>query len=108
MLRNFIPAGAGIALLLMLAGNAIAQAPREPRQPPLQPDPTTLDESAAPGANYDKADFRFWARDDIGKLDGILVLNPGSNGEGRGETSDPTWRQWAASHKLAIIGTHFV
>ncbi|HWF63897.1 MAG TPA: hypothetical protein VN685_04725 [Rhizomicrobium sp.] len=107
MLRNFLPAGAGIALLLMLAGSASAQAPREARAP-LQPDPTTLDESAPPGANYDKADFRFWARDDIGKLDGILVLNPGSNGEGRGEASDPTWRQWAASHKLAIIGTHFV
>jgi len=106
MTRNFTHLGAGIALLLLLAGNASAQAPREQRQP-LQPDPTTLDESAAPGANYDKADFRFWAPDGIAKLDGILVLNPGSNGEGRGEASDPTWRAWAASHKLAIIGTHF-
>ena len=102
-----MPLCASAALLLMLAGSAGAQAPREPR-PQLQPDPTTLDESEPPGPNYDKADFRFWARDDIGKLDGILVLNPGSNGEGRGEASDPTWRAWAASHKLAIIGTHFV
>jgi len=97
---------ASAALVLMLAGSAVAQAPREPRQP-LQPDPTTLDESAPPGANYDKADFRFWAPEGIAKLDGILVLNPGSNGEGRQEASDPTWRQWAASHRLAIIGTHF-
>src|SRR6185312_15603294 len=106
MSRNFMAVCASAALVLMLAGSAVAQAPREPRQP-LQPDPTTLDESAPPGANYDKADFRFWAPEGIAKLDGILVLNPGSNGEGRQEASDPTWRQWAASHRLAIIGTHF-
>jgi dienelactone hydrolase len=98
--------GASIALMLLLSNSAVAQAPRQ--EPPLQPDPTTLDESAPPGANYAKADFRFWAPDGASKLDGILVLNPGSNGEGRGQASDPTWRAWAASHKLAIIGTHFV
>jgi dienelactone hydrolase len=103
MSGNFTSAGAAVALLLFFGGNSMAQEPRQP----LQPDPTTLDESAPPGANYDKADFRFWAPDGIARLDGILVLNPGSNGEGRGEASDPTWRTWAASHKLAIIGTHF-
>lgn len=93
------------AALVAFAGLAQAQAPRS--EPPLQPDPTTLDEAAPPGANYDKAEFRFWAPDGAGKLDGILVLNPGSNGEGRQMASDPVWRQWAASHKLAVIGTHF-
>ena len=94
----------GIALVAF-AGMAQAQAPRS--EPPLQPDPSTLDEAAPPGANYDKAEFRFWAPDGVAKLDGILVLNPGSNGEGRQMASDPVWRQWAASHKLAVIGTHF-
>ena len=42
------------------AGMAQAQAPRS--EPPLQPDPSTLDEAAPPGANYDKAEFRFWAK----------------------------------------------
>jgi poly(3-hydroxybutyrate) depolymerase len=92
------------ALLFLLMGSANAQAPRN--EPPLQPDSTTLDESAKPGANYDKADFRFWAPDGVAKLDGILVLNPGSNGEGRQMASDPVWRQWAAGHKLAIVATH--
>ena len=105
MSRNFIQLGAAASLLLLLAGSADAQAPR--REAPLQPDPSTLDESAPPGANYDKADFRFWAPEGVAKLDGILVLNPGSNGEGRQQASDPTWRAWAAKHKLAIIGTHF-
>ena len=108
MKRIFTHMGAAAALLLFVAGSTMAQEQRRAPPPPLQPDPTTLDESAAPGANFDKADFRFWAPDGVAKLDGILVLNPGSNGEGRGEASDPTWRAWAAGHKLAIIGTHFV
>ena len=53
------------AFLFLLMGGASAQAPRN--EPPLQPDPTTLDESAKPGANYDKADFRFWAPDGVAK-----------------------------------------
>lgn len=89
--------------LVAFTGLAQAQTPR----PPLAPDPTTLDEVAPPGANYDKAEFRFWAPEGVAKLDGILVLNPGSNGEGRQQASDPVWREWAARHKLAIIGTHF-
>ena len=76
----------GIALVAF-AGLARAQAPRS--EPPLQPDPTTLDEAARPGANYDKAEFRFWAPEGVAKLDGILVLNPGSSGEGRQMASDP-------------------
>ena len=103
MTSNWKSLSTGVAMLL-LAGAAQAQAPRN--EPPLQPDPTTLDESAKPGANYEKADFRFWAPDGIARLDGILVLNPGSNGEGRQMASDPVWRQWAASHKLAIVATH--
>ncbi len=94
----------GIALIAFTS-LAQAQAPRS--EPPLQPDPSTLDEAAPPGVNYDKAEFRFWAPDGVAKLDGILVLNPGSNGEGRQMASDPVWRQWAAGHKFAIIGTHF-
>ena len=104
MSQIFTRASVGIALIAF-TGLAQAQAPRS--EPPLQPDPTTLDEAAPPGANYDKAEFRFWAPDGVAKLDGILVLNPGSNGEGRQMASDPVWRQWAASHKLAVIGTHF-
>jgi poly(3-hydroxybutyrate) depolymerase len=90
---------------LTFIGLAQAQAPRNETPPP--PDPSTLDEAAPPGANYDKAEFRFWAPDGAGKLDGILVLNPGSNGDGRGQASDPVWRQWAAGHKLAIVATRF-
>jgi poly(3-hydroxybutyrate) depolymerase len=92
------------AIFLLLTAGASAQAPRSEQA--LQPDPATLDEAAPPGANYDKAEFRFWAPDGVARLDGILVLNPGSNGEGRQMASDPVWRQWAAGHGLAIVATH--
>ncbi|HEY4275062.1 MAG TPA: hypothetical protein VGM68_06225 [Rhizomicrobium sp.] len=91
----------------VVAVTGLTQAQAQRAETPLQPDPSTLDESAPPGANYDKADFRFWAPDGAGKLEGILVLNPGSNGEGRQMASDPVWRQWAAGHKFAIVATHF-
>jgi len=93
--------GAGVALLLVLASGAVAQTPAP------APASDMLDESAQPGANYDKAEFRFWAPDGIARLDGILVLNPGSNGDGRAQAADTTWRSWAASHKLAIVATYF-
>lgn len=93
--------GAGVALLLVLAGGAVAQAPAPASTSEM------LDESAPAGANYDKAEFRFWAPDGVARLDGILVLNPGSNGDGRAQAADSTWRSWAASHKLAIVATYF-
>ena len=104
-IKKRISVGLALAAFAGFTQASLAQAPRS--EPPLQPDPSTLDEAAPPGANYDKAEFRFWAPEGVAKLDGILVLNPGSNGEGRQQASDPVWRQWAAGHKLAIIGTHY-
>jgi dienelactone hydrolase len=37
----------------------------------------TLDESAPPGNNYDKAEFRFWYPDSAGPLRALVVLVPG-------------------------------
>ncbi len=91
---------AAVALFLFAypAQKALAQS---------APASDTLDAAAPPGANYDKAEFRIWAPPGIAKLDGILVLVPGSNGDGRAEAADPTWRQWAEAHKLAIVATYF-
>jgi poly(3-hydroxybutyrate) depolymerase len=68
---------------------------------------TVLDESAAPGANYDKAEFRFWYPRDAGTLRGVIVLNPGSNGDGRGAAEDTLWQAFATRHRLALVGTRF-
>ena len=67
----------------------------------------TLDEAAAPGKNYAKAEFRLWYPDDAGPIQAVVVLVPGSNGDGRPSIDDPVWQAFAVSHKLALVGCHF-
>ncbi len=66
----------------------------------------TFDVSVPPGANFDTAEFRLWHPDDVEALRGILVLVPGSNGDGRAGVEDPTWRDLAKKHDLALLGVH--
>ncbi len=66
-----------------------------------------LEETAAPGANYDKAQFKLWYPAGVDQVQAILVLVPGSNGDGRGEADDPDWQAFAAAHQLAIVACRF-
>ena len=66
----------------------------------------TLDEAAQPGANYDKAEYRLWYPADARMLRAVLVLVPGSNGDGRGAVDDPVWQDFAKRHRLALVGCH--
>ena len=80
--------------VLAVAGPAAAQTPAG----------TVLDETVAPGRNYDKAEFRLWLPNDVGSVRAIAVLVPGSNGDGRGQVDDPVWQSFAVRHKLALVG----
>ncbi len=64
----------------------------------------TLEETVAPGNNYDKAEFKMWYPTDAGPLQAVAVLVPGSNGDGRAEVDDPVWQDFATRHKLALVG----
>jgi poly(3-hydroxybutyrate) depolymerase len=64
---------------------------------------TLLDEVVAPGNNYDKAEFRMWAPSGVPSFDAVLVLVPGSNGDGRSMAEDKFWQDFATQHKLAIV-----
>jgi poly(3-hydroxybutyrate) depolymerase len=66
-----------------------------------------IDDSIAPGNNYDKAQFRLWVPRDAGKLRAVLVLVPGSNGDGRSMADDSTWQSFATRNKLAIVACRF-
>ena len=68
---------------------------------------TTLDDSLPPGANYDKAQFRFWLPRDAGAVRAVLVLVPGSNGDGRSMAEDTVWQAFAQRNKLAIVACRF-
>ena len=66
-----------------------------------------LDDAIAPGANYDKAEFRLWYPRDAAALRAVLVLVPGSNGDGRAMAEDSVWQAFAARNKLAIVACRF-
>jgi poly(3-hydroxybutyrate) depolymerase len=63
-----------------------------------------FDETVPPGANYDKADFRLWYPTDAASLRAIVVLMPGSNGDGRPMAEEPDWQAFATKNKLALVG----
>jgi dienelactone hydrolase len=65
---------------------------------------TVLEETVAPGRNYDKAEFKLWLPGDVALVRAIALLVPGSNGDGRGQVDDPVWQAFATRHKLALIG----
>lgn len=66
-----------------------------------------IDDSIAPGNNFDKAQFRLWYPRDAGRLRAVLVLVPGSNGDGRAMAEDTTWRSFATRNRLAIVACRF-
>lgn len=85
------------ATILVLASGAAA------RQAPL----AVFDETIAPGANYDKAEFRLWVPPDTARVRAVLVLVPGSNGDGRPMAEDAFWQSFATRHRLAIVACRF-
>jgi poly(3-hydroxybutyrate) depolymerase len=66
-----------------------------------------LEEAAPPGTNYDKAEFRLWYPKNVASLRAIVVLVPGSNGDGRGQVEDTVWQAFATKHGLALVGCRF-
>jgi dienelactone hydrolase len=68
------------------------------------PTGVTFDEVVAPGNNYDKAEFRLWYPKGSSSLRAMVVLTPGSNGDGRPQVDDPVWQAFATKHQLALVG----
>ncbi|HEY4305027.1 MAG TPA: hypothetical protein VGM82_11200 [Gemmatimonadaceae bacterium] len=66
-----------------------------------------LDDSIRSGANFDKAQFRFWTPPQVAKVRAVLVLVPGSNGDGRAMAEDTVWQAFATKNKLAIVACRF-
>ena len=67
----------------------------------------TYDVEMPSGTNYDHASFRLWLPEDVEMARAVLVLVPGSNGDGRDQVETPFWQQLAARHQLALIGVYF-
>jgi poly(3-hydroxybutyrate) depolymerase len=92
-------AATALVVLVSAAQSTVAAA---------QTSPSGLLEEAAPsGANYDKAEFRFWSPATAGTLRAVLVLVPGSNGDGRPAAEDTVWQAFAVKNKLALVACRF-
>ncbi|MEO7362245.1 MAG: hypothetical protein ABI120_18085 [Gemmatimonadaceae bacterium] len=68
---------------------------------------TTLEGLIPPGKNFDIAQFRLWYPDNVSTLRGIVLLVPGSNGDGRSSAQDTVWQAFAVKHKLALVACYF-
>ena len=88
------------AALIALTAAILITSPADAQTPA----GTVLEESVAPGRNYDKAEFKLWLPNDLGSVQAIALLVPGSNGDGRGQVDDAVWQNFAVRHKLALIG----
>jgi poly(3-hydroxybutyrate) depolymerase len=83
-------------LFVTIACAAIAQAANS----------QTYDTRLPPGENYDQAQFRLWVPEDSQPIKAVLVLVPGSNGDGRDQVESPLWRNLAAERGLALVGLY--
>jgi len=91
---------------LMLSAVAFAGlATSRSEQLPAQAAPApALEQVIPPGANFDKAEFRLWLPSAPGPVRGVVVLMPGSNGDGRSQVADTAWQQFATRNQLALVG----
>jgi poly(3-hydroxybutyrate) depolymerase len=92
-------AATALVVLVSAAQSTVAAAQTSPSG--------LLEEAAPPGANYDKAEFRFWSPAKAGALRAVLVLVPGSNGDGRPAAEDTVWQAFAVKNKLALVACRF-
>ena len=69
--------------------------------------PQSIEETIPPGPNFERAEFRFWLPKDSGPVRGVVVLVPGSNGDGRSMADDAFWQSFATTQKVALLGCRF-
>jgi dienelactone hydrolase len=67
----------------------------------------TFDVEIPPGPNFAVAAFRWWHPSEAAALVGVVVLVPGSNGDGRDMVEDPFWQDFARQHRVALVGCQF-
>ncbi len=89
-----------VAAVMDAAAAAQAVAPQAPAG-------VVFDETIPPGNNFDKAEFRLWLPAGADRLRAVVVLVPGSNGDGRPEAGDRIWQDFASRHRLALLGCRF-
>ena len=65
----------------------------------------TYDVTMEPSAVHNMSAFRLWTPEGVDRFRGILMLNPGSNGDGRPAVDDEYWQNFATKHNFALMAT---
>jgi poly(3-hydroxybutyrate) depolymerase len=99
-MKPFINASIAVSITISVAS---AQG----RPAPYVPGPLDISIPSTSSSNFDHADFRLWVPDVAGPLRAIVVLVPGSNGEGRRMADDTLWQSFATRNRTAIVATRF-
>jgi dienelactone hydrolase len=95
-------------LTVTIAGIVSASTSAAQNQPaPYVPGALDITIPSTALSNFEHADFRLWIPDGAGRLTSILVLVPGSNGEGRRMADDSLWQSFATRNHAAIVATRF-
>jgi hypothetical protein len=92
-----------------------ASPPAAPTPTPVAPPPAAVtasapqlfDYEAPPGDGYAKAAFHFWSPAYDQPLRGIIIMVPGTDGDGRGMVDDGGWQALARKYRLALVGCFF-
>ena len=95
-------------LAAAIAGTMTASAGAAQNQPtPYTPGALDVTIASSPSSNFEHADFRLWIPQGGGLLKSLVVLVPGSNGEGRRMADDTLWQSFATRNHAAILATRF-
>jgi poly(3-hydroxybutyrate) depolymerase len=92
-----------VAAVAILAGASAAAG--QNRTPPYIPGALDVTIPSTASANFDHADFRLWIPEGAGPLKAIVVLVPGSNGEGRRMADDTLWQSFATRNHTALVAS---
>jgi dienelactone hydrolase len=66
-----------------------------------------FDDGLNNGNNFDKASFRLWIPDNAKTIQGVIVMMPGSNSDGREMVNDTSWQKIAVRHDFALLGCYY-
>src|SRR3954467_11628377 len=92
-----------VAVALLAVSTATAQTRTPP--PPYVPGALDITIASTASSNFDHADFRLWLPEGSGALKAIVVLTPGSNGEGRRMVDDTLWQSFATRNHTALVAS---
>ncbi|HMD36910.1 MAG TPA: hypothetical protein VKH42_18175 [Vicinamibacterales bacterium] len=65
---------------------------------------SSFDVSMPSGTNFDKAEFRLWIPEGAARVRALVILVPGSNGDGRPQVDEPFWQEFATKHQVGLVG----